>query len=642
MMLMKVSKLLFLALFLGSLLLFSFLPSWVIHSPGEVSSDTKSATWTVMVYLNADNDLNDAGWEDVNEMEVVGSTVDVNVLALVDSYDVAIPYEIHKDTDMDNVGSQILVGTGLPSEPNMGQAGTLSAWVDYVQTNYVSTYYALIIWNHGAGFYGISWDESSDDDRLTLNEVQTALTGKGLDVLCADACLMGMTEVAYEWKNLADYIVFSEETIPWDGYPYNDFLQAISATTTPEQFCTTMVNAYADSYNGGSQGNEQDSTLSAIDTSKMDALVTSLDDFTAVMLSNSSWMGQASYARYHTESFSYPENIDLGDFMKELQTFSTIPQVDAAAAAVRGNLTDAIVINNVLSHHSEAEGLAILLPEDQSDYPQGYDTVLDFGVNSSWDDFIADFVGYKATASENPEIQNITLSTDYLTPEEALTVQFHVEIDTNTATGVVDAQVYYRDYLLWNYEPATLINTTSQGSWWQATIPPIPKGAGHDLQVSCRAWDDKGAMGQDMTSIYIHQAHGDPLISDLIVNPINITIYTDITVNFHVQTQNGTQINEVVLLYKDFLRWHSVIATQTNGTLEDGWWTATIPAISGGDGHVLQIKAQGKDNTGRVGQSKSFITVIGSLSVPTPGFTFLFILAPLAAIVVIHRFKKRT
>ena len=47
-----------------------------------------TAEWTVMVYLDADNNLESAGIDDINEMEIVGSTTEVNVVVQVDR----IPY----------------------------------------------------------------------------------------------------------------------------------------------------------------------------------------------------------------------------------------------------------------------------------------------------------------------------------------------------------------------------------------------------------------------------------------------------------------------------------------------------------------------------------------------------------------------
>ena len=49
-----------------------------------------TAEWTVMIYLDSDNNLESAGIDDINEMEMVGSTTDVNIVVQVDR----IPYSV--------------------------------------------------------------------------------------------------------------------------------------------------------------------------------------------------------------------------------------------------------------------------------------------------------------------------------------------------------------------------------------------------------------------------------------------------------------------------------------------------------------------------------------------------------------------
>jgi len=49
-----------------------------------------TAEWTVMVYLDSDNNLESAGIDDINEMEMAGSTTEVNIVVQVDR----IPYSV--------------------------------------------------------------------------------------------------------------------------------------------------------------------------------------------------------------------------------------------------------------------------------------------------------------------------------------------------------------------------------------------------------------------------------------------------------------------------------------------------------------------------------------------------------------------
>jgi hypothetical protein len=43
-----------------------------------------TAEWTVMIYLDSDNNLESAGINDINEMEMVGSSSDVKIVVQVD------------------------------------------------------------------------------------------------------------------------------------------------------------------------------------------------------------------------------------------------------------------------------------------------------------------------------------------------------------------------------------------------------------------------------------------------------------------------------------------------------------------------------------------------------------------------------
>ena len=51
-----------------------------------IASTSLAAEWTIMVYCAADNNLDLAGVEDLNELEYSGSTDSVNFIFLLDRY----------------------------------------------------------------------------------------------------------------------------------------------------------------------------------------------------------------------------------------------------------------------------------------------------------------------------------------------------------------------------------------------------------------------------------------------------------------------------------------------------------------------------------------------------------------------------
>ncbi|GAH31165.1 unnamed protein product, partial [marine sediment metagenome] len=222
--------------------------------------------WTVMIYLDADNNLEMAGINDINEMEMVGSTTDVNVVVQVDRIPYSVlaanneghlddssnsnwtntrRYYITQDFDPYTINSDLKSDLG---ELNMGNPSTLIDFATWAVTEYPAEKYLLVIWNHGGGFRSpasttkdIAWDDTSGGDKITMSELEYALSaisiqmGKNVDIVGMDACLMAMTEVAYQIKDYADILVTSEESEPNDGWPYDTILgQLVSyPTMTP-------------------------------------------------------------------------------------------------------------------------------------------------------------------------------------------------------------------------------------------------------------------------------------------------------------------------------------------------------------------------------------------------------------------------
>src|SRR5262249_4566279 len=52
--------------------------------PGRTSAQNPSADWTLMFYMDCDNNLEDAQLNDLDEMMAIGSSENVNVIVLCD------------------------------------------------------------------------------------------------------------------------------------------------------------------------------------------------------------------------------------------------------------------------------------------------------------------------------------------------------------------------------------------------------------------------------------------------------------------------------------------------------------------------------------------------------------------------------
>ena len=361
--------------------------------------------WTVMIYLDADNNLESAGINDINEMEMVGSTTDVKIVVQVDripGYDISNSdwintrrYYITQDSDPMQINSQF----NDLLELNMGDPQTLIDFASWAVTEYPAKKYLLVIWNHGGGFRSptyttkdIAWDDTSGGDKITMPELEDALSaisaqiGKKIDIVGMDACLMAMTEVAYQIKDCADILVASEENEPGDGWPYDTILGqlVVNPTTSPEQLATDIVDKYVYSYTS------YNVTQSAIDLSYMDDLANQLSNLALAIMSDSLTL-KSKYilASVNSQYYGDPDFIDLHDFCDKLLAYSNSLEVKNIALNIQQTLLNFAVINSDYNgwNVSGSEGLSIYFPR-YCGYNYVKYSATNFAQHTFWDDML--------------------------------------------------------------------------------------------------------------------------------------------------------------------------------------------------------------------------------------------------------------
>lgn len=387
--------------------------------------------WTFMVYLDGDNNLEGAGIEDMNEMETVGSTGRVDIVVQFDRIDGEDTsngdwkdtrrFYVTKDSDPNIISSTMVQNIG---EVNMGAQNTLVNFVQWAKTNYPAYRYALVLWDHGAGWPGVCFDDTSGGDGITMAELKSAMatiTNNGenpIDLIGFDACLMAMTEVMYqlEYKSggtatpMADYAVGSEEVEPGDGWPYELILADLADDPSMEasQLATIIVDDYILSYTDG-QGDPTDDdsvTMSAVEMSKVgnpgSGLIKKLDQFTLELIEpfdDPAWktLYRASYAaaRLYTDTyFLYPQYRDLYYFAEYLSVENNLPpngpynsNIKTAAQDLMNEIDTAVIAEGHGSSKEKSAGLSIYFPATSAGYDADYDN-LDFPIATGWDEFL--------------------------------------------------------------------------------------------------------------------------------------------------------------------------------------------------------------------------------------------------------------
>jgi len=379
---------------------------WLNTSPAIYTKQEaqQRAKWTVMVYLDADNDLESAGIHNFNQMEAVGSTQDVHVIVQMDRRTGSDPdneswtdtrrYLITRDANSKVMHSLRLDDPPL-GECDMGSAETLRLFVSWAMSNFPADHYLLIIWDHGTGWQTRALDltpkykyiaaDDTSSNQMNITDIPTALAGFNVDVLAFDACYMQQLEVAYELRNSADYMVASTSAEPTPGYNYSRLLSQISRDTSPKDLSRIIVQQYAAEYAG-----DGGITLSAVDMSKVSNVAGAASAFAGILSANADAL-PASLADARTHSLDYTAggtrrySLDLLDY-----TSRCADVIGNDASGAYADLEAACGAAVIASIHSpdlaKAHGLAIYVPSP-SRFDGDYET-LALAHDTLWDEWL--------------------------------------------------------------------------------------------------------------------------------------------------------------------------------------------------------------------------------------------------------------
>jgi hypothetical protein len=342
----------------------------VKDGPPLTDNLAEPAKWTFIVYIAADdNTLEEAAIGDFMEMASVGSNDNLNIVVQLDR----IPGEDDSYGDWTDC-RRFLITEGLTpadgneiiniGEVNMGDPATLVSFVEWAASNYPAEKYALIISSHGKGWEGSCWDETSGNDNMDIAEMRSALSdisafiGQPLDVIGFDACLMGMTEVAYEVHDYASVMVASEHSEPSSGWPYDAILTQLTAT--PDINAAELATIFVDSYYSAYAPTGY--TMSAVDLTKVDAVVNGLNDLAQALITYNGTDTQA---------------------------------VKNYADTVTTTLDEAVIYERHGTRWPGSHGLAIYFPKAQTEFDATYNAgTVSLADDTAWEEFLIGYFTY--------------------------------------------------------------------------------------------------------------------------------------------------------------------------------------------------------------------------------------------------------
>ena len=344
--------------------------------------------WTILQYSASDNNLMPYMKQDINEMERVGSDSFTNMVVQTDDGKEVKRYFLEKDPDMSTINSPV-VGEGLDTD--MGDPKNLADFIKWGVKNYPSEHVMLVISDHGGGWTGACSDDSAGS-WMTMPMIRGALedaekeTGRKLDVIGFDCCLMANTEVVKEIGDHATFIVASEESEGGDGWPYTPILtpealeklqqaQMARINVTPRELVNLVVK--------GAQGDQASlPTMSGVETAKMGGLYEAIDQLADAIVATKTPSTVLRTLVRSTQGFSYDNLKDMGDFADNILKSDKIKDqaLKDAATQIKAQMAEAVIAEE---HAPGVRASGLTLEISTRGVPSKYDD-LKFAQETRW------------------------------------------------------------------------------------------------------------------------------------------------------------------------------------------------------------------------------------------------------------------
>jgi hypothetical protein len=461
-----------------------------VHASAKYKPSTsQNATWTIMIFMNGKNNLEPAALENFAQMAEIGSSPQVNIVV-----ELGRPSKTrytHSEGDWTGV-LRFYVTKGMhpiptsainPDDPavrqaDMGSGAALADFVKWGKQSYPARSYMLLIWNHGQGWrlylsqitgsprlnlaskyvraIGINGEKPSaappsgeitggfrsvsfDDDTghfLYNRDIQNSLQKQKVDVIGFDACLMGMIESAFAFRQIAQVMVASEELVPGDGWKYDSWIADLESNSAMDSVALgkELVHSYQQTYQD--TGNM---TLSAVDLTKVEGTTKALAALSLLVAARfgaessgfaaarqlsqnygdwyeGSWddCGGSNILRFH--------GIDLGHFLDSYSAATSDPEIKKSISQVKQALSALIFASYQSSASAGAQfwssGLAIYFPGSEKDYDcdsdkDGYDVAQvrnglvkfppEFVERQGWADLLQQYLHSPAGMNAKPD-----------------------------------------------------------------------------------------------------------------------------------------------------------------------------------------------------------------------------------------------
>lgn len=430
------------------------------NPPDNPSNNPIKKSWLFLIYIAGDNDdiiYNQLA--NLDSLETIGSDKNTHIVAYIDigntedksnwknskwsdsiDWKGARGYYIKKDDKINSINSELITDYG---DVDSGSKDFLATCLKEAMTKYPADNVCLVLNNHGGGYYGLLIDDSAGSI-MTNVDVKEAIqeaeekTGIKINILGFDACVMAELEPCYEYKDVTDYIIGSEELTSSVGWHYEEILTSsneptkkinsnaqfgilpkatkllqdrykdedltentskISTTITPRQFAEIIFDVQK-------EYPEEVNTFAIIDTSKLEDLKDKVDNFAKAVISTNE--NNLEKVRENLllnpkkeDAVNYGFDYDFFDLYNMMNSISSCEDItDENIKEKAKNVMESVINNAILNYansgniyeeYAYSYGISIFFtnyPSEMIDSDKKLYEELSFTKNTKWYDMI--------------------------------------------------------------------------------------------------------------------------------------------------------------------------------------------------------------------------------------------------------------
>lgn len=317
-------------------------------SSDDSSHEDLGPNRTIIVYMNAENNLYTYANTDLAEMVTGSNNLPSNCKLLVYIDDLEAPriYSINKGTS---------TKVKKYEEMDSSSPTTISIVLNYIIKNYPADEYATVFWGHGTGSQ-IRSDVSANSLSLPFDEELNEPNAYGLDnndnlahkdgtvspyltwinvpelakvlkklpkqlFIMFDACLMQSVENAYELKDCTDYIIAVACETPTFGANYTKMIPVFGQYAGTNIIQDIVAHYISDNTWGNYYVDRSDGVcISAVKTSEMEGLLMATQNAFSTLTSVSTSASHTYYTEVNSCIYyyiiGYPTFYDIKDVMR--------------------------------------------------------------------------------------------------------------------------------------------------------------------------------------------------------------------------------------------------------------------------------------------------------------------------------------